>query len=31
MSVSDIPFRKLVALKLHSLYKRSVTELHTLN
>ena len=31
MSVSDIPFRKLLALKLHSRYKRNVTQLHTLN
>ena len=31
MSVSVISFRKLLALKLHSRYKRNVTKLHTLN
>ena len=31
MSVSDIPFRKLLALKLHSRYKKNVTKLHSLN
>ena len=31
MSVSDIPFKKLLALKLHARYKRNATKLHNLN
>lgn len=31
MSVSDLPFKKLLALKLHSRFKKNITQIHSLN